>query len=420
MTTQRYGLKRWLIQILEVAPTISQLDQRFTDNDQTLEMALLNLKRKGRIEALKVLFRALEANPSSAVLWVVYLHIYYSNEKSIGKDDLFCFGVELNKGSYELWLMYINSRIQLDQRFTDNDQTLEMALLNLKRKGRIEALKVLFRALEANPSSAVLWVVYLHIYYSNEKSIGKDDLFCFGVELNKGSYELWLIDAVHASACILDLFLQLVNCLCISGNVGKAMEKIYGIFPSTKDSDEPHSQLLSDILPCLTLYDKCIFWLYCVYYIVYKKLPDAILQYIKKPIVQQAVSNIWSLVSSDFSLVNLVLEVWHGPSLLSQTFSKLNNLVDLVEAVIGIIPLNYQLAMYIYKLLSKRSDLVDVTYFWFTNSVPLVRKRHGRAFDSGHNRLPPSSSDIATHLAIVFSHCNSILSFEAALVRNQS
>ena len=85
-------------------------------------------------------------------------------------------------------------------------------------------------------------------------------------------------DAVHASACILDLFLQLVNCLCISGNVGKAMEKIYGIFPSTKDSDEPHSQLLSDILPCLTLYDKCIFWLYCVSYIVYKKLPDAILQ----------------------------------------------------------------------------------------------------------------------------------------------
>ncbi|KAL7228845.1 hypothetical protein ACSBR2_007518 [Camellia fascicularis] len=570
--------------------TMSQLDQRFTDNDQTLEMALLNLKRKGRIEALKVLARALEANPSSAVLWVVYLHIFYSSEKSIGKDDLFRFGVELNEGSYELWLMYINSRIQLEDRLVAYNT----------------ALLTLFRHASATGS-----------------------------------------DAVHASACILDLFLQLVNCLCISGNVGKAIEKIYGLFPSTKDSDEPHSLLLSDILPCLTLYDKCIFWLCCVYYIVYKKLPDAIVQQfecgkelseiewpsthltvdekqqavtlmemavdslalyidsgslesestleaahmfalnhikciavleglecsknlldkytklypsclelvlmsarmaeddfgdlgfvgfeealnnwpedvpavqciwnqyaefalqngrfdfvkelmnrwfhsvwqvqysryevdlmdgenslgsldlastlnpdawfcnsseidivfgllnlslhkllqndlveariaidralkvatedykhcvkehamfllangsqfkentpvgmlnilrgylvdarafstyqplsrkfiqsIKKPIVQQAVSNIWSPVSSDFSLVNLVLEVWHGPSLLPQTFSKLNDLVDLVEAVMGIIPSNYQLAMSVCKLLSKRSDPVDVT-----------------------------------------------------------
>ncbi|KAL6980501.1 hypothetical protein U1Q18_022139 [Sarracenia purpurea var. burkii] len=72
----------------------SQLDQRFADNDQILEMALLNLqqeanKGKGRIEALKVLSRALEANPSSVVLWVVYLHIYYSSVNSIGQGDIF-------------------------------------------------------------------------------------------------------------------------------------------------------------------------------------------------------------------------------------------------------------------------------------------------------------------------------------------
>lgn len=45
------------------------------------------------MQALKVLARALEANPSSAVLWVVYLHVYYSTEMSIGKDDMFLFAV---------------------------------------------------------------------------------------------------------------------------------------------------------------------------------------------------------------------------------------------------------------------------------------------------------------------------------------
>lgn len=64
------------------------------DIDQALEMALLNFNREvskqnGRIEALKVLARAIEANPTSVVLWVVYLHVYYSDQKSIGKDDLF-------------------------------------------------------------------------------------------------------------------------------------------------------------------------------------------------------------------------------------------------------------------------------------------------------------------------------------------
>lgn len=41
------------------------------------------------MQALKVLARALEADPSCVVLWIVYLHIYYSNQKSIGKDDMF-------------------------------------------------------------------------------------------------------------------------------------------------------------------------------------------------------------------------------------------------------------------------------------------------------------------------------------------
>ncbi|XP_057487483.1 uncharacterized protein LOC130773556 isoform X1 [Actinidia eriantha] len=205
---------------------MGQLDQQFADSDQSLEMALLNLhhevnKRKGRIEALKVLARALEANLSSVILWVVYLHIYYSSEKSIGKDDMFHSAVEHNEGSYELWLMYINSRIQLKDRLVAYDN----ALLALCR----------------HASAADC-------------------------------------DTVHASACILDLFLQLVNCLCISGNADEAIEKINGIFPFTKNSDGPHPLLLSSILPCLTLYEKCIFWLSCVYILVYRKLPDTIVQ----------------------------------------------------------------------------------------------------------------------------------------------
>lgn len=41
------------------------------------------------MQALELLARALEANPMSAVLWIVYLLIYYSSQKSIGKDDMF-------------------------------------------------------------------------------------------------------------------------------------------------------------------------------------------------------------------------------------------------------------------------------------------------------------------------------------------
>lgn len=44
-------------------------------------------------QALKVLSRAIEADPTSALLWIVYLLIYYSNQKCIGKDDMFQYAV---------------------------------------------------------------------------------------------------------------------------------------------------------------------------------------------------------------------------------------------------------------------------------------------------------------------------------------
>ncbi|KAA8534236.1 hypothetical protein F0562_031753 [Nyssa sinensis] len=206
--------------------TMSQLDHHMVDNDQLVEMALLNLnheanKQRGRLEALKVLARALEADPTSVVLWIVYLHIYYCNEKSIGKDDMFYCAVEHNEGSYELWLIYINSRVQLEDRLIAYDTALSALCRHASSSDR---------------------------------------------------------DPAHASACILDLFLQMMNCLCISGNVGKAIEKTYGLFPTTKNSDKTCPLLLSDILAFLTISDKCIFWVCCVYLIVYGKLPDIVVQ----------------------------------------------------------------------------------------------------------------------------------------------
>ncbi|XP_059666223.1 uncharacterized protein LOC132312029 [Cornus florida] len=206
--------------------TLSQSGQYVVDNDQSLEMALLTLnqevnKKRGKSEALKVLGRAVVADPTSAAIWIVYLHIYYSNAKPIGKDDLFYHAVEKNKGSYELWLMYINSRMQLSDRLVAYDNALS--------------------ALSRHASSSDR-------------------------------------DPLHVSACILDIFLQMMNCFCISGNIGKAAEKTYGLFPTTKSSDNPGPLLLSDILPCLTISDKCIFWICCVYVAIYRKLPNAILE----------------------------------------------------------------------------------------------------------------------------------------------
>ena len=85
-------------------------------------------------------------------------------------------------------------------------------------------------------------------------------------------------DIIHESPCILDLFLQMMHCLCMSGNVEKAIERSYGIFPTTTKSNEPHHLSLSEILNCLTVSDKCVFWVCCVYLVIYRRLPDAVVQ----------------------------------------------------------------------------------------------------------------------------------------------
>ncbi|CAA6654934.1 unnamed protein product [Spirodela intermedia] len=79
------------------ADTTKKLKQGLSDPEQTLEMALdlLNKKMSSmplKKKALSLLARALEADQIT-ILWIVYLHIYYRKEKSVGKDDMFSYAV---------------------------------------------------------------------------------------------------------------------------------------------------------------------------------------------------------------------------------------------------------------------------------------------------------------------------------------
>ncbi|CAL0318838.1 unnamed protein product [Lupinus luteus] len=203
----------------------NQIKQAIGDGEQAVEVALLILNQEintlqGVRKALFVLSKALETDPTSVVLWVVYLLICYANLKPNKKDDIFFFAVKNCEESYVLWLMYINSRKRIDDQLAAYDA----------------ALSVLCQHASAAPK-----------------------------------------DRMHESACILDLLLQMMDRLCMSGNVDKAIEKSYGVFASKTKSDEPHHLPLSDILNCLTISDKCVFWICCVYLVIYRKLPDAVL-----------------------------------------------------------------------------------------------------------------------------------------------
>lgn len=117
-----------------------------------------------------------------------------------------------NKYSYDLWLMYINSRLKLEDQlsaFTD-------ALTSMCQLG---------------PTS--------------DKE--KKDL----------------------SSVILDLYLHMVNTLCMSGNTEMAISRV---FKSSSD------ELLTAILSSLIVPDKCIFWVSSIYLSTYGRLPEGILE----------------------------------------------------------------------------------------------------------------------------------------------
>ncbi|XP_022954038.1 uncharacterized protein LOC111456410 isoform X2 [Cucurbita moschata] len=203
--------------------TLSQLKQ--ADENQALETALIIINqemnsREGMKRALPILSRAIESNPKSIALWTMYLLIFYSYTTNGGKDDMFSYAVKHNEQSYELWLLYINSHMNLDARIAAYDAALSALFNNI----------------------------------------------------------LTQMDEKCASAHILDLILQMTNCLCMSGNVEKATQKIFGLLRVAMDSDEPGSFMHSDMLTCLNISDKCIFWVCVVYLVIYRKLPHAIVQ----------------------------------------------------------------------------------------------------------------------------------------------
>ncbi|XP_065870973.1 uncharacterized protein [Euphorbia lathyris] len=204
--------------------TVNHLNQMLPTNMQALEMAFFMLCQEvsqldGTKKALSVLSRAIEADPKSEVLWMTYLLIYYGNVKSVAKDDMFSYAVKNYDRSYGLWLMYVNSRLNLEDRLVAYDAALTA--------------------------------------------------LCHHSPASEG-------DKMYVSACILDLFLQMMDCLCMSGNIEKAIQKINGFLHEATNSDQNHSLLLSDILACLTISDKCMFWVCCVYLVIYRKLPEAV------------------------------------------------------------------------------------------------------------------------------------------------
>ncbi|GKC46567.1 tetratricopeptide-like helical domain, zinc-finger domain protein, partial [Tanacetum coccineum] len=216
-----------------------------------IEMALLNLSRevnkyKGRTEALIVLARPLEEHLKFVLLWI---------------------GLPI-------------------QQMDDAYQSLEMALLNLsrevnKRKGCTKALIVLARALKEHLKFVLLWIVYFYIYYSNENRDKLDDrllayknamtVLCSHASTLNSNPEL-------DSKYILGLFLQLVNCLCSSGEINNSIEKVYNFLSSIDISTDLNPPFLPDLFQSLTNPKKHILWICCIYLIMYKKLPDTIVQ----------------------------------------------------------------------------------------------------------------------------------------------
>lgn len=187
--------------------------------EAALDLYCGKVNKPDRIKGLSFLARSIEADPSTVILWVFYLHIYYQKDEGLGKDDMFSDAVQHNVYSYELWLMYINSRLRVDDRLDAYNDALSM-------------------------------------------------LCQMTAETDK--------DLQERSAFILDIFLQMIYFLCMSGNIDKAVSRIIGILP-TAMPDNSGDKLLADVISCLTMSDRCIFWISCLYVLIYRNLPEEII-----------------------------------------------------------------------------------------------------------------------------------------------
>ncbi|BFG22642.1 hypothetical protein CerSpe_089180 [Prunus speciosa] len=466
----------------------SQLTQALADNDQYLEMALLIFSQEaneleGLRKALPVLSRALEADPTSIILWIFYLLIYYSNMKSVGKDDMFSCAVKYNDRSYELWLMCINSRMQLDDRLVTYDVALS-ALCRHATASDIDGTKLpdaVVRQFECQkelfeiewPSIQLMddekqratmlmeTVVdsvdsYMKIESLEKTRTHKHDLGDSHFERFEEALSNWPKE-VPGVQCIWNQYVEYalqngrydfgkevmdrwfrsvwkvhdlqigtldeMNCDNSDRSQGLASNSIKQTFSSNpKQMDimfgylnlSLHNLLQNDHSEARLALGRALnaavpeYFKHCVREHALFMLTDESLlkengsisgiqkileQYfgdapafstseplsrkfvnnIKKPRVRQLVSNVFSPLSSDFSVVNSVLEVWYGPSLLPEKFSEQKNLVDFVEAILDITPSNYQLAISVCKMLSSGSNAGDVTslsaLFWASSNL---------------------------------------------------
>uniref|UniRef100_A0A0E0RIV3 Putative zinc-finger domain-containing protein n=1 Tax=Oryza rufipogon TaxID=4529 RepID=A0A0E0RIV3_ORYRU len=222
-SSANFDRDRQLLNLRMLDSRKNKIVQGSVDAELFLEGALIlyfgKINKPDRLKALLYLARAIEADPSTVILWVFYLHIYYQKDEGLGKDDMFSHAVQHNVCSYELWLMYINSRLRFDDRLDAYNDALSMlcqmtAVTDMELKDR--------------------------------------------------------------SSFVLDIFLQMVYFLCMSGNVDKAISRIYGILP-TATPDCSGDKLLADVISCLTISDRCIFWISCIYVSIYRKLPEEII-----------------------------------------------------------------------------------------------------------------------------------------------
>nr|PNR52505.1 hypothetical protein PHYPA_008879 [Physcomitrium patens] len=178
----------------------------------------------------------------------------------------------------EAWLELALTRIDFDLHCTDID-------------AYNEALCVLSRALEANPTVATLWVVYIGLFYQGKSEIGEDDLFFHAIQNSKGSYELLLLyinsrttlsDRLRAyevalealvdvgdrrqdqSAYILDVIIQMLDFMCVA--------KVTHQLHTWAENFANPSTSTASLLVCLTPEDRCIMMVACAYAIAFGQL----------------------------------------------------------------------------------------------------------------------------------------------------
>ncbi|CAM6129700.1 unnamed protein product [Calypogeia fissa] len=203
--------------------------QEQIDEEMWLEMALHHIdydlstdNNKARDQALFYLSRALESKPSSVTVWVVYACLFHMRKDNPEKDDMFHHAVQYNPASYELWVLYINSRSDFQSRL----EAYEKAIVALADEG-------------------------------TQQQLDKEEL----------------------SACLLDLGLQMLYFWCVSGCSKDSFVWVDDLISeaSAHDYGRPHRGSTRTLLSHLTRRDACVMWITCTYLLACKHLPNSII-----------------------------------------------------------------------------------------------------------------------------------------------